>query len=142
PRAEGPDGVEQQDVEDEHEEACRIHQRLMAEEHLPEHRDIAHEWYGPGGENSGGTTRVLEQHSAAQKAGDAHRKDVEHRTANDLIDAAVYRQDSMHCGHDTPHQDGHRQAYPDIGRIERTDKAETGCREHHAFDPNVDYATA
>ena len=86
-----------------------VHQRLMAEENLPEHRDIAHEWYGPGWQNGGSPTRFC-KHSAAQKASDAHRKDVEYGTANDLIDAAVYRQDGMHGGHDTPHQDGHRQA--------------------------------
>src|SRR5215831_8536618 len=129
-------------MDDEHEEPCGIHQRLMAEENLPEHWDIAHKWYGPGWENGGGTPRVLEQHGAAQKAGDAYRKDVEHRTANDLIDAAMYRQDGMHCGHDASHQDGHRQAYPGIGRIEPSDKAETCRREHHAFNPDVDHATA
>src|SRR5712691_246571 len=129
-------------MDDEHEEPCHIHQWLMAEENLPEYRDIAHEWDGPGWENGGGTPRVLEEHGAAQKAGDAHRKDVEHCTANDLIDAAMYRQDGMHCGHDTPYQDCHRQAYPGIGRIERNDKAETGCSEHHAFNADVDHATA
>src|SRR5215475_4906321 len=121
-------------MDDEYEEPCRVYQRLMAAENLPEHRDIAHEWYGPGWQNGGSTTRVLEQHSAAQKAGDAHRKDVEDRTANDLIDAAMYRQDGVHCGHDAPHQDGHGQAYPGIGRIECNDKAETGRSEHHAFN--------
>ena len=89
-------------MDDAHEEPGRIHQRLMAEENLSEHRDIAHEWYGPGWQNGGSPTRVLQEHSAAQKARDAHRKDVEHGTANDLIDAAVYRQDGMHGGHDTP----------------------------------------
>ena len=42
---------------------------------------------------------------AAQRGAEsryAHRKDVEYGTANDLIDAAVYRQDGMHSGHDTP----------------------------------------
>src|SRR5919197_664574 len=117
-------------MDDEHEEPCGIHQRLMAEENLPEHRDITHEWHGPGGENGGGTPPGLEEHHAAQKASDAHRKDVEHRTANDLIDAAMYRQDRMHGGHDAPHQDGHRQAYPGIRRIERHNKAETGGGEH------------
>src|SRR4030095_4963836 len=129
-------------MDEEHEEPCRIDQRLMTEENLPEHRDIAHPWYGPGWENGRGTPRVLEQHGAAQKAGDTHRKDVEHRTANDLIDAAMYRQDGMHGGHDAPRQDGHPQAYPGIGRIERHDKAETGRSEHHAFNADVDYATA
>ena len=97
---------------------------------------------GQVGKTAGAPTRVLEQHGAAQKAGDAYRKDVEHRTANDLIDAAMDRQDGMHGGHDAPHQDCHRQAYPDIGRIERDDKAETGRSEHHAFNPDVDHATA
>src|SRR5215472_11144849 len=97
-------------MDDEHEEPCRIHQRLMAEENLPEHRDIAHKRYGPGWENGGSAPRVLEEHSTSQKAGDAHRKDVEHRTANNLIDVAVYRQDGMHGSHDAPHQDGHGQA--------------------------------
>src|SRR5215831_3045192 len=129
-------------MDDEHEEPGRIHQRLMAEENLPEDRDIAHQWYGPGWENGGSAPWVLEEHGAAQKASDAHRKDVEHRTANDLIDAAMYRQDGMHGGHDAPHQDCHGQAYPGIGRIERRDKAETGRGEHHAFNADVDHAAA
>src|SRR5262249_377328 len=52
------------------------------------------------------------------------------------------RQYGMYGSHGTPHQDGHRQAYPGIGRIERDDKAETGGGEHHAFNPDVDHATA
>src|SRR5215216_475461 len=101
-------------MDDEHEEPGCIHQRLMAEENLPEHRDIAHEWYGPGWENGRGTPRILEEHGAAQKASDAHCKDIEDCTANDLIDAAMDRQEGVHSGHDAPHQDGHRQAYPGI----------------------------
>src|SRR2546428_135616 len=106
-------------MHDEHEQPGGVDEGLMPEKNLAKHGQITNEWYLPDRQDGWGTTWVLEEHRAAQKARDPNGKNIEDGTANDVIHPAVYSQHSMPSGHDAPHQERRQHSYPDVGTVQR-----------------------